>query len=108
MTMTEEPAAALAPMTTTATVRGLIDEIDDGVARVFVGDHDDEWFFPARLFPAKAQAGDCVWLQRVNGSYSVVGATPDRANADIRGFAERLNRLRTDRRGLWALQPTNR
>jgi hypothetical protein len=104
MTMTHEPAPV--ELTgSTARIRGLVDQIDDGVARVFVGDHDDEWFFPSRLFPAGTVAGDCIWLERVNGSYSIVGATRDRSNPDIRGFAERLNRLRTDRRGLWNLQP---
>jgi hypothetical protein len=88
---------------TATSLRGLIDRIDDGVARVFVGDNEDEWFFPSHLFPKTARAGDCVWLQRIDGRYTVVGSTPHRSNPDIRGFAERLNRLRADRRGVSAL-----
>jgi hypothetical protein len=88
-----------APASTIAHVRGLVDQIDEGVARVFVGDNDDAWFFPAHLFPAGTVAGDCIWLDRVNGTYTIVGSTRHRSNPDVRGFTDRLNRLRTDRRG---------
>jgi hypothetical protein len=92
----EHPAAT--------SLRGLIDRIDDGVARVYVGDNEDEWFFPAHLFPKSARSGDCVWLQQVDGRYTVVGSARDRANPDVRGFADRLNRLRSDRRAVSTLQ----
>jgi len=78
-------------------LRGLVERIDDGVAVVFVGENEEEWFFPAHLFPRGTSAGDRVWLQRINGRYNVVGSKPNRPDPDVRGFAERLNRLRADR-----------
>ncbi len=86
-------------------LRGMVVHIDGGVARVLVGDGEDEWFFPAHLFPEATSTGDCVWLVRQRGRFTVVGATPDRSHPDVRGFAERLNRRRSDRRGLADLQP---
>jgi len=78
-------------------LRGLVERIDEGVAVVFVGENEEEWFFPAHVFPRGTAAGNRVWLQRVNGRYNVVGSKPNRPNPDVRGFAERINRLRAAR-----------
>lgn len=89
-------------------MRAIITSIDEGVARVAVGDAEEEWFFPLATIPTgevEAHVGLNLWLERDGTRYVVLGVTPDRANPGIRGFGERLDRLHTDRRELWALQP---
>ncbi len=82
------------------TLRGVVAQTDGGVVRVLVGDSEDEWFFPAHVFPASTAAGDQVWLIKQRGRFGVLGAPDDRLHPDVRGFADRINSLRIDRRGL--------
>lgn len=78
-------------------IRGVVLEIADGVARVRVGDEEEDWYFPLLMISEAACIGDCIWLRPEGNRFQVIEVTPERPNVGTHGFGERLDRLHNDR-----------
>jgi len=56
------------------TVIGVVAEIENELARVLVGDDEDEWFFPVTTMPEGAKVGsDLLFTRQRDGRLAVLG-----------------------------------
>jgi hypothetical protein len=56
------------------TVSGVVVEIENELARVLVGDDEDEWFFPVATMPDGAKVGsDLLFTRQRDGRLAVLG-----------------------------------
>lgn len=77
-------------------VLGHVDRIDDGMARVFIGDHEEEWFFPLGTLPDGANAGSEVHFSLEDGRYVALSLAS--VGESERSITDRLNRPMNVRR----------
>ena len=73
------------------TIPGVVDRIDDGLARVFIGEDNDEWFFPMPTLPDGAELGSEVLFSLHNGRYAAVSLARAGRESE-RSITDRLNR----------------
>lgn len=77
-------------------VLGHVDRIDDKMARVFIGDHEEEWFFPLGTLPNGATVGSQVLFSVQDGRYTALSLTS--VGESERSITDRLNRPMNVRR----------
>lgn len=79
-------------------VDGEIAEIVDGVARVLIGDAEEEWFFPLNLLPDGVDVGGVVAFVFADGRYEPVRvvSAADGLSAIESRLSRPLNAIRSD------------
>jgi hypothetical protein len=82
------------------TVSGVVDEIDNDLARVLIGDDQAEWFFPLSTLPPGAKVGSDILFSTDNGRYAVIGFARGAAFSNDRSIEDRLSRPLSRRRTL--------
>jgi hypothetical protein len=80
------------------TATGVVDELDDQLAKVTIGDDATEWYFPLELLPAGITVGTCLWFARRGGRWVPLGIAQQRPTPTTRSIEDRLGRHITDRR----------
>lgn len=56
------------------TASGVIVDIENELARVLIGDEQEEWFFPTTTLPEGAKVGsDLLFTRQRDGRYAVLG-----------------------------------
>lgn len=76
----------------TKIVVGIIEEMEDGVARILIGPSREEWWFPTTMLPVHIKAGDHLDFEPEGGRYLVLGPTVTDDDAHQRSIEDRLSR----------------
>lgn len=79
-------------------VEGVIASIEDGLARVLIGEAQEEWFFPIEMLPSDCEPGICLMFVEQDGRYQPLGKTKVAPAVKVRTIEERLHRKITARR----------
>jgi hypothetical protein len=79
------------------TVTGVVDSIDDDLARVLIGTAEEEWFFPVATLPDGVVEGDVVGFVESEGRYVADGFVGPRqtGNSIESRMARGINKRRT-------------
>ncbi len=80
-----------------ATVTGVVDSIDQDLARVLIGTAEEEWFFPVTTLPEGAVEGDVVGFVESEGRFVADGFVGPRqtGNSIESRMARGINKRRT-------------
>jgi hypothetical protein len=78
-------------------VSGVVDQIDNGVARVLIGEAAEEWFYPLSMLPRGVEVGTCVWFRQQDGRWQSMGLASEAPTATVRTIEDRLERQRNRR-----------
>lgn len=73
-------------------VSGLVDQVDNGVARVLIGEQQEEWFYPLSTLPAGTDVGTCIWFRRQDSHWVSMGLASEAPTATVRTMEDRLYR----------------
>lgn len=78
-------------------VTGVVDSVEQDLARVLIGPAEEEWFFPLTTLPEGAGEGDVVGFVEVDGRYVADGfAGPRQSENSIESRLSRgINKRRT-------------
>lgn len=78
-------------------VTGVVESIEQDLARVLIGPTEDEWFFPLSTLPDGAAEGDVVGFIETDGRYAADGfAGPRQTENSIESRLSRgINKRRT-------------
>lgn len=75
-------------------VSGTVVDIEHDLARVLIGDREDEWFFPMQTLPEGTHVGTAVLFTEENGRYTALGLARSGSTSVDRSIEDRLaNRL---------------
>jgi hypothetical protein len=85
-------------MSNDETVTGVVEGLEDELARVTIGDDASEWFFPLNMLPEGIEVGTCLWFVRRDGQWVPLGIAQERPTPTDRPIEDRLGRHITDRR----------
>ncbi len=83
---------AVEPLGGESAVEGVITSIEDGLARVLIGEAQEEWFFPVEMLPSDSEPGICLMFAEQDGRYQPLGKTKVAPAARVRSIEERLQR----------------
>ncbi|MCX7621858.1 MAG: hypothetical protein N2037_13560 [Acidimicrobiales bacterium] len=73
-------------------VEGVIASIDRGLARVLIGENQEEWYFPIEMLPDDSEPGTCLMFAAHEGRYQPLGKTEVAPAVKVRSIEERLQR----------------
>jgi hypothetical protein len=78
-------------------VTGVVDSIEQDLARVLIGPAEEEWFFPITTLPEGAVEGDVVGFVEAEGRYVADGfvGTRQTGNSIESRMARGINKRRT-------------
>jgi hypothetical protein len=78
-------------------VSGVVDSIDDDLARVLIGPGEEEWFFPIATLPDGVVEGNVLELHEADGRYVADGfvGTRQTENSIEERLSRGINRRRT-------------
>ena len=80
-----------------ATVSGEVVGVDQDLARVLIGDQQEEWFFPLAMLPAGARVGSDILFTEHDGRYNPLGFARV-GHTSERSIEDRLSRPLSARR----------
>ncbi len=80
-----------------ATVEGEVVGVDQDLARVLIGDLQEEWFFPLAMLPAGTRVGSDILFTALDGRYSPLGFARG-GHTSERSIEDRLSRPLSARR----------
>jgi hypothetical protein len=80
------------------TATGYVDSIDAGVARVFIGRDESEWFFPMPALPDGVRAGDDILFLNQGERFASLGFARVNTRSVDHSIEDRLHRPLAARR----------
>jgi hypothetical protein len=62
-------------------VTGTIVDIEHDLARVLIGDDEEEWFFPMQTLPEGSEVGSVIMFAKDEGRYTALSASRARSSS---------------------------